>query len=82
MPAGIFAMAQLVSSSTRSAALAASAFASPVELVKDVSEMTHKSNRLPNPLALVSLMYKLALVSSNPRHTSVLQYFEYALFIP
>ena len=75
-------MAQLVGSSTRSAALAASALASLVELIKDVLAVTHKSGWLPNRLALVSLLSKLALVSSDPRHTSVLQYLEYAILIP
>ena len=75
-------MAQLVCPSTRPAALAASALASLVELIKDVLTVTHKSGRLPDRFALVNLLSKLALVSSDPRHTSVLQYLEYALLIP
>ena len=52
-----------------------------MKLIKDILTIAHESGRLANRLALVNLLPKLALIGSDPRHTAMLQYLEYALLV-
>jgi hypothetical protein len=59
------ALALLVDPAAWSAAVAASARASPMKLLQDVFAIAHKSRRLSHWIAAICLLTKLALVGRN-----------------
>ena len=71
-----------MSSSTGPAALATAALASLVELLKYIGAVAHKARGLPDRLAIVGLLPKLALIGSDAGNACLLQHLKDTILIP
>ena len=75
-------VASLVLAALGPTAVAALAVAHPAKLVQDLLAIAHEARRLPHRLAVLRLLAKLTLVSSDPRNSLVSRYFKNTKLTP